>query len=65
MQHSILTYDAREILSPHAMNALRISSVFERHRRWFLPAMLAALVAAMLASGYSTHAVGLLRRRRA
>ena len=54
MQYSILTYDAREILSPHAMNALRISSVFERHRRWFLPAMLTALVAAMLASGYST-----------
>ncbi len=54
MQHTILTYDAREILSPHAMNALRISSVFERHRRWFLPAMVTALLAAMVASGYST-----------
>ena len=38
MQNSIYIYDAREILSGHAMNALRISSVFEKHRRLFLPA---------------------------
>ncbi|MCK4376491.1 MAG: hypothetical protein KAX19_14235 [Candidatus Brocadiae bacterium] len=54
VQHAILTYDAREILSPHAMNSLRISSVFQKHRRLFLPIMLTALLVGMIASGYST-----------
>jgi hypothetical protein len=53
-QHAILTADCREMLSPHAMNAMRIASVFERHRRLFLPAMFAALLVALPASGYST-----------
>ncbi len=53
-QHAILIYDAREILSPHAMNSLRISSVFEKHRRLFLPVVLVALLVGMAASGYST-----------
>jgi len=54
VQHAILIYDAREILSPHVMNSMRISSVFERHRRLLLPALLAALLVGMVASGYST-----------
>jgi hypothetical protein len=53
-QHAILTADCREMLSPHAMNALRISSVYERRRRLFLPVMMVALLAAMVAAGYST-----------
>ncbi len=53
-QGAIMLADAREMLSPHAMNALRISSVFERGRRWFLPAMLAALAVGLAAGGYSS-----------
>ena len=53
-QGAIMLADAREMLSPHAMNALRIASVFERGRRFFLPAMLAALAVALVAAGYSS-----------
>ncbi len=53
-QYGILIHDAREILSPHVMNAMRISAVFEKHRRLFLPIMLSALLVGMIASGYST-----------
>jgi hypothetical protein len=53
-QGAIILADAREMLSPHAMNALRISSVFERGRRLFLPAMLVALAVALAAAGYSS-----------
>jgi hypothetical protein len=52
--HGILIHDARELLSPHAMNALRISAVFERRRRLFLPVMVLVLLVAMVVSGYST-----------
>ncbi len=54
MQNAILIFDAREILSGHAANVLRISSVFERHRRWFLPAMLAALAVAVGVCSWAT-----------
>jgi hypothetical protein len=54
MQHSILIGDAREILSPYAINAMRISAVFEKHRRWFLPVMLISLIVALIAAGYSS-----------
>jgi len=54
MQNAILIQDSREILSGHAMNALRISSVFERHRRWFLPAMFGALLVAIVVCTWST-----------
>ena len=57
MQHSLLLSDARECLSPHAMNALRISSVFQKGRRLLLPAMLAALVVALFASGWASMRV--------
>jgi len=67
MQHAILISDAREVLGPHAMNALRISSVFERHRRLFLPTMLAALAVALLCAGWSSmhvyHSHGALNIR--
>jgi hypothetical protein len=36
------------------MNALRISSVFEKRRRLFLPIMIVVLLVAMIASGYAT-----------
>jgi hypothetical protein len=38
------------LLAPAAMNAFRISDVFERGRRWFMPALIVALLAAMVAS---------------
>jgi len=57
MQHSMLLSDARECLSPHAMNALRISSIFEKGRRLLLPAMVAALAVALLASGWASMRV--------
>ncbi len=54
MQNAIFIYDAREILSGHAMNALRVASVFRKHRRLFLPAMFAALIVAMLVCSWAT-----------
>jgi hypothetical protein len=54
MQNAMMVADSREIFSPHAANALRISEVFRTGRRWFLPAMMAALLAAMVASAYSS-----------
>ena len=53
MQNAILVSDTREIFSPHAMNALRISSVFKKYRRMFLPAMLAALVLGLIVASWS------------
>jgi hypothetical protein len=53
MQQEIF-HDAREWLGPHAMNVMRISSVFERRRRLLLPALIVALLVALVASGYST-----------
>ncbi len=53
-QHMALTNDVREIFGPHAINALRISAVFEKHRHWFVPAMVAALVVGALAAGYAS-----------
>ncbi len=50
MQNAMLTQDSREILSGHAMNALRISSVFTKAKRLFLPIMLIALVVAIAVS---------------
>ena len=57
MQHAMLLSDSREVFSPHAMNALRISSVFKKHRRLFLPAMLAALVLGLCVAGWSSMRV--------
>jgi len=54
MQHSIITSDAREILSAHAMNALRVSSVFKKRRRLFLPIMMIALLVALTVASWST-----------
>ena len=53
MQHAMLIYDSSASLSPHAMNALRISSVFKSYRRWFLPALLSALAVALLFGGWA------------
>ena len=57
MQHAMLMSDSREVFSPHAMNALRISSVFKKHRRLFLPAMMAALVLGLGVAGWSSMRV--------
>ncbi len=54
MQGAILIHDSRELLAPHAMNALRISSVFGKKRRLFLPIMLVALAVAMPAAAYAS-----------
>jgi hypothetical protein len=54
VQHALLTYDSREIFSPHVANAFRISSVFRRGRRLLVPIILVTLLVAMIASGYST-----------
>ena len=54
MQNAIFIFDAREILSGHAMNALRVASVFKKHRRFFLPAMFAALLVSMLVCAWAT-----------
>lgn len=54
MQNAIFIYDAREILSGHAMNALRVASVFKKHQRLFLPAMFAALLLAMAVCSWAT-----------
>jgi hypothetical protein len=54
MQNAILMTDAREILSAHAMNALRISSVFERRRRLFLPIMFTALAVSAAVCTWAT-----------
>jgi hypothetical protein len=54
LQGSFLISDSREVLGPHAMNALRIWSVFRKRRRLFLPIMLVTLAAGLAAAGYST-----------
>jgi hypothetical protein len=54
LQNAVVLQDAREILSGHAMNALRIASVFRQRRRWFLPAMLVALTLALVVGTVST-----------
>ena len=54
MQHAMLLSDARECLSPHAMNVMRISDVFTARRRRLVPATLAALLLAALVSGWSS-----------
>jgi hypothetical protein len=54
MSDAIYISDAREILSGHAMNAFRISSVFEKRRKLFLPAMMAALIACMVVCSWAT-----------
>ncbi len=53
MQNAILITDSREILSGHAVNALKDSSLFERHRRLFLPIMMVCLIVSMGVSGKS------------
>ncbi|MFP4026598.1 MAG: DUF6785 family protein [Candidatus Brocadiia bacterium] len=57
MQHAMLMSDAREVLSPHAMNAFRITSIFKKKKRLFMPAMLAALLLALLVAGWSSMRV--------
>ncbi|MCK4282675.1 MAG: hypothetical protein KAX44_00035 [Candidatus Brocadiae bacterium] len=54
LQGAVLIHDSREVLGPHMMNALRISSVFEKRRRLFLPIMLVTLTVALAAAGYSS-----------
>lgn len=54
MQNAIMIADARELLLPHSMNAMRIGSVFDKHRRFFVPALAAALLVAFVVSAMST-----------
>jgi len=54
MQNAILIQDAREILSGHAANALRIASAIDRHRRLLFPAMMISLIVAIAVCSWST-----------
>ena len=54
LQSSLLTSDSRELLAPHALNSLRIWSVFEKKRRLFLPIMLVTLAVALVTALYSS-----------
>jgi hypothetical protein len=53
MHDNVFFWDTREVLSAHAMNALRISRVFAR-RRLLVPAMFAAILLAMPVAGWSS-----------
>jgi len=53
-QGAILIGDCRELLGPHALNAMRIWSVFRKRHRLFLPIMLVTLAVAMVAAAYSS-----------
>ncbi len=54
LQGAVLIHDSREVLGPHVLNALRISSVFEKRRRMFLPIMLVTLAVALVTATYSS-----------
>jgi hypothetical protein len=54
MSDNVFFWDTREVLSAHAMNALRISSVFEKRRRLLVPAMVCALLLAMPVAAWSS-----------
>jgi hypothetical protein len=54
IQSNMLIGDCRELLGPHALNALRIWSVFEKRRRLFLPIMIIALAVGLAAAAYSS-----------
>ncbi|NLW50899.1 MAG: hypothetical protein GXY85_08685 [Candidatus Brocadiaceae bacterium] len=54
LQGAMFISDSRELLGPHAMNAMRISSLFERRKKLLLPIMLITLVVALVAATYST-----------
>jgi hypothetical protein len=53
MQYTIMINGNNSMLGPAAIHALRISDVFERRRRWLLPALAAALVAAIAAASWT------------
>ncbi len=52
MQYGFLTGANNSLLGPAAIHSFRISSVFEKGRRWLLPAVVTSLAAALVASGY-------------
>ena len=54
LESTIMTGDCRELLAPHAMNSLRIWSVFQKRRRLFLPIMMVTLAVALVAATYSS-----------
>jgi hypothetical protein len=53
MQYTIMINGNNSMLGPAAIHALRISEVFERRRRWLLPALGAALAAAIAAASWT------------
>jgi hypothetical protein len=53
MQSSLLLTGATNMLAPMAMNAFRISSVFEKRKKLLLPALFVAMVVAMPCSTYT------------
>jgi len=53
MQSFLLLTGATNMLAPMAMGAFRISSVFQKGRRWLLPALVCALIVAMPCTAYT------------
>jgi hypothetical protein len=54
MQGALLLSGSTNTLAPLAMGAFRISSVFKKRRRLLLPALIAALVVAIVCTTYTT-----------
>ncbi|GAG03707.1 unnamed protein product, partial [marine sediment metagenome] len=52
MQNLLLMEMPSTVLAPMAMNAFRISQVFKKRRRLFVPALFAAILVAMACTGY-------------
>jgi hypothetical protein len=46
------------MLAPVAMDAFRVSSAIERRRRWFMPALMASIVVALLVTTYMMLRLG-------
>jgi hypothetical protein len=53
MQYRIMINGNNSMLGPAAVHCFRIADVFERRRRWLLPAMGAALIAAIAAASWT------------
>ncbi len=53
MQYTAMIHGNNSMLGPAAIHVLRIAKVFKKHRRWLVPAVLAALVVAIVASSWT------------
>jgi len=60
MQWTLLVSGGSVALAPMAMNAFRISNVFEKRKKWLVPACMAAILVALIFASHSVlrHAYG-------